>query len=112
MTKSIIKHMNNLQIKTKFRLKTEGGRVLIEKACAGIARKLQNKKGRRGQAGFTSSRSKHLWAEALVETSKLTEVASQPPWAQTEGKVHERIAEIDRLKTQHVKNFKTFFKKQ
>ena len=112
MTKSIIKHMNNLQVKTKFRLKTEGGRVLIEKTCAGIARKLQNRRGRRGQAGPTPSRSKHLWAEALVETSKLTEIAPQPPWAQTEEKVHERIAEIDKLKAQHVKNFKIFFKKQ
>ena len=112
MTKSIIKHMNNLQAKTKFRLKTEGGRVLIEKTCAGIARKLQSRRGRRGQVGPTSGRSKHLWAEALVETSRLTEVASQPPWAQTEKKVHERIAEIDRLKAQHVKNFKAFFKKQ
>lgn len=112
MIEPITSHMDNLQARTRFRFSTGFGRKLVEDSCAHISRRLRGKRGRRKQSGTTPGTSKHLWAEKLVNTPRITERVPQPPWAQTEGETHEEIAKIDRVKAQHVKNLRTVFKEQ
>lgn len=80
MTKFITNHMNNLQTRTKFRLRFARSQKLIEESCAAINRKLKNKRGRRKEPGPTSGKIKHFWANNILKNSKSAPRAPQVFW--------------------------------
>ena len=75
-------HLDNLQIKARYRLRAAGQAKLISKACNTIANKLRGKAGRKRTQHLTPGELKYEWASKMLNNeAPVTMPPSPPPWS-------------------------------
>ena len=81
-------HLDNLQTKSRYRLRAAGQAKLISKACNTIANKLRGKAGRKRTQHLTPGELKYEWASKMLNNeAPVTMPPSPPPWS-TPGPAH------------------------